>query len=135
MQYSLFDRRPEELFPLIEEKGVSVIARGPVAKGFLTEKYAEKLKAEGYLNYKGEELAQTTAQLDQLAKENGMSLQQLALRYVLASPTVATAIPGASSREQLLDNLTAARANELSPCLVEKLKSMTKTTRYSSHRD
>ncbi|MEZ4608091.1 MAG: aldo/keto reductase [Deinococcales bacterium] len=38
MQYSLLDRRPEELFPLIAEKNVSVIVRGGVAKGLLVDK-------------------------------------------------------------------------------------------------
>lgn len=34
MQYSLLDRRPEEWFSLLEEQGISVVARGPLAKGF-----------------------------------------------------------------------------------------------------
>ncbi len=34
MQYSLLDRRPEEWLSLLEEHGISVIARGPLAKGF-----------------------------------------------------------------------------------------------------
>ncbi|BBP90484.1 hypothetical protein BsIDN1_41020 [Bacillus safensis] len=38
MQYSLLDRRPEEWFSLLEEQSISVVARGPLAKGLLTEK-------------------------------------------------------------------------------------------------
>lgn len=34
MQYSLLDRRPEEWLSLLEEHGISVIARGPLAKGY-----------------------------------------------------------------------------------------------------
>ena len=49
MQYSLLDRRPEEWFPLLEEKQISVIARGPVAKGLLSDKMLDKLTADGYL--------------------------------------------------------------------------------------
>lgn len=60
MQYSLLDRRPEELFPLLSEHNISVIARGPVAKGLLTERPLEaasaSVKENGYLDYTYEEL-------------------------------------------------------------------------------
>lgn len=55
MQYSLLDRRPEEWFSLIQEHNVSVIARGPLAQGLLTErpleKASERVKNNGYLEH------------------------------------------------------------------------------------
>lgn len=54
MQYSLLDRRPEEsVLPLLNEYNISVVARGPVAKGLLTNRAQEKLATNeaGYLTY------------------------------------------------------------------------------------
>ena len=54
MQYSLLDRRPEEWFSLLEEQSISVVARGPLAKGLLTEnpfrKQVRRFKRTGILN-------------------------------------------------------------------------------------
>lgn len=63
MQYSLLDRRPEEWFSLINESNISVIARGPVAKGLLTDQFEQRLKEDGYLNYSNEELKKTLSDL------------------------------------------------------------------------
>ncbi len=53
MQYSLLDRRPEEsALPLLHDNGISVVARGPVAKGLLTDKGEQKaccIRGQGLL--------------------------------------------------------------------------------------
>ncbi|MBU9714752.1 aldo/keto reductase [Evansella tamaricis] len=134
MQYSLFDRRPEEWLSLIKEHNVSVIARGPVAKGLLTDGFERKLSPDGYLTYSKQELEDTIGKLNLLAKRENLSLQQLALRYVIDHPTVATAIPGASTMDQLMDNLTAASLPPLKSEITEKLRTDTKTTYYEQHR-
>lgn len=68
MQYSLLDRRPEEWLPILEENGISVIARGPLAKGLLTEKPVSEanadIKSNGYLSYSYEELVKTKADIE-----------------------------------------------------------------------
>ncbi len=102
MQYSLLDRRPEEWFPLLEEKQISVIARGPVAKGLLSDGMLDKLKEDGYLNYSYNELKELLPLLQD--KLSPRKLNETALQYVLAEPTVAAVIPGASSVKQLREN-------------------------------
>ena len=48
MQYSMLDRRPEEeAMPLLHENGISVVTRGPVAKGLLSEKVLDKISEKG----------------------------------------------------------------------------------------
>ncbi len=48
MEYSLLNRRPEEWFPLLQEHQISVIARGSLAKGLLTDDNERKVeKSEG----------------------------------------------------------------------------------------
>lgn len=44
MEYSLLNRRPEEWFSLFQEHQISVIARGPLAKGLLTDNNERKLE-------------------------------------------------------------------------------------------
>ncbi len=49
MQYSLLDRRPEEWFPMIREAGASVITRGTLAKGLLTDEGIARAEKYGWL--------------------------------------------------------------------------------------
>ncbi|WP_078597006.1 aldo/keto reductase [Evansella clarkii] len=135
MQYSLLDRRPEEWFGLLNESNISVIARGPVAKGLLTDQFEQRLKEDGYLSYSNEELKKTLGDLNKEAKSHEISLQQMALRYVAGQPVVAAAIPGASKISQVKDNISAAEVPPLSEELVEKLQRITKEDFYENHRD
>ncbi|MFF2481485.1 aldo/keto reductase [Paenibacillus sp. NPDC058071] len=131
-QYSLLDRRPEEtVLPLLAQAEIGLIARGPVAKGVLTGNGAQKA-VKGYLDYNPEELADLHRKLLELA--DGRDLAQLAIRYTLADPTVAVAIPGASSREQLLGNIEAAHSPALTEAELSALRALTRPNRYEQHR-
>ncbi|PYZ94426.1 oxidoreductase [Salipaludibacillus keqinensis] len=134
MQYSLLDRRPEEWFSMFDKHGLSIIARGPVAKGLLTDQFQRKLHSDGYLSYSETELTQVLPQLKSLALEQGMTLQQMALRYVIDQPAVATAITGASQSSQLKDNVQSANAVQLSDELVKEIQSIVKLSVYDKHR-
>ncbi|WP_147804846.1 aldo/keto reductase [Alkalicoccus halolimnae] len=134
MQYNILDRRPEEWFDLLNDHQVSVIARGPVAKGLLTSASAEKLTEDGYLDYSGEELKNTVQELQTIADEAGLSLSSLALRYVLSSKPVATAIQGARTHKQLRDNVSAANTS-LSPDTLAAVQKAAKISYYDKHRD
>ena len=137
MQYSLLDRRPEEsVFALLQERGIGVIARGPVANGLLADGYAgrlERLPESGYLGYSREELADLLPRLAALAG-GGRPFAQLALRFALSAPPVATAVPGASREEQLQANAGAAAHPPLSPGELSSLRALTRANRYESHR-
>ncbi|MFI2858044.1 aldo/keto reductase [Paenibacillus sp. JSM ZJ436] len=133
MQYSILDRRPEEeILPLLAEHGISLIARGPVAKGVLSERYEEKA-AKGYLDYSREELLETVKQLRE-GLQPGRELSQTGIRYALAHPATACTIPGASSAQQLRDNLLAAQAEELSPQELQYIQAVSKRNQYEQHR-
>lgn len=133
MQYSLLDRRPEEWMPLLEKNRISLIARGPVAKGLLSEKMFEKAKEEGYLDYSYQELKDLLPQLKD--KLSGRKLNDTALQYVLSHKSVAAVIPGASSVQQLRENCRAANSSSLSETELEWLKRLTKASKYESHRE
>ncbi|KAF0994644.1 aldo/keto reductase [Geobacillus sp. TFV-3] len=137
MQYSLLDRRPEEWFPLLREHHISVIARGPIAKGLLTSRPLEAASAavreHGYLDYSYEELQALIPKLKEKSG-NRRSLTATALQFCLYDPVVAAVIPGASRLRQLEENIAAASAPPLSRDEYEWLKQATKRSVYEAHR-
>lgn len=129
--YSIVDRRGEEtVFPLLQEKGISVITRGPLASGALA---AHRQPVKGVPDYGLAELVELRRHLQELETPE-RSLTQLALRYSLAHPAVAVAIPGASLREQLLQNLAAADVPELTAEEIETIRRASKANVYTLHR-
>lgn len=135
-QYSILDRRPEEsVLPMLEDAGVSMIARGPVAKGLLSSKGKEKASEvdQGYLDYTQEELLAT---LDALQQKTSAVRDHVhtAIRYALAPRAVATAIPGASSVQQLLQNVAVASVPDLTEEELEMIRSISRANRYEKHR-
>ncbi|MDT8859529.1 aldo/keto reductase [Alkalihalobacillus sp. MEB130] len=137
MQYSLLDRRPEEWFAFLEENEVSVVARGPVAKGLLTNRKLETMsptiKEKGYLNYSYEELVSFRARVEQEVLQ-GRPLQAFALQYCLHSPVVASVVAGASSAEQVQENIQSVESTTITTDEIAWLKQATKQDVYEQHR-
>lgn len=132
-QYSILDRRPEEtVLPLLEDKGISLIARGPVAKGILTSNGQSKAE-KGYLDYSKEELSALLEGLDALQNDS-RDIAHTAIRYALSSPAVAAVIPGASSVQQLLHNIQASQTEGLSSVELETIRRISKSNQYAGHR-
>jgi aryl-alcohol dehydrogenase-like predicted oxidoreductase len=134
MQYSMLDSRPEEeALPLLGEKGISVVTRGTVAKGMLSERLLEKVPPKGFLDYSYDELQEVLPLLkEKLASSH--SLTEAAIQFNLADPAVASIVAGASSPGQIRENARAARANPLSPEEMNLIKSLTKANKYEQHR-
>lgn len=135
MQYSLFDRRPEEWFPLLEENSISVVARGPLAKGLLTEKPLSELKNKaqgGYLSYNEQELADCREAIS--AALHDLTLTKAAIQYVLGHKAVGTIAAGASHLDQLRENAQAVQSRTLSEQEIKALKLYTKQNGYEAHR-
>ncbi|RUT28096.1 aldo/keto reductase [Paenibacillus zeisoli] len=133
-QYSLLDRRPEEqILPLLAKHGISLIARGPLAKGILTED-GEHKSEKGYLDYTPKQLAVLREDLRKISNNRG-SLHQTALRYPLYHPAVAAIIPGASSVQQIVRNVQEGKDFNLSTNRYEQIQQLTKSTDYDEeHR-
>ncbi|MGM0852959.1 MAG: aldo/keto reductase [Bacillota bacterium] len=138
MQYSLLDRRPEEWMELLDDHKVSIVARGPLAKGLLSEKMlskaSSKMKENGYLDYSYEELKETIGSIHEKMGDH-RTMNELALQYNLAHDSVAGVIPGASSIQQLQENIAAVNSPSLSGEELDTLKKLTKLSRYEQHRD
>jgi aryl-alcohol dehydrogenase-like predicted oxidoreductase len=134
MQYSILDRRPEEeALPLLAEHGISVVTRGPLAKGLLSDKLLDKATERGYLDYSFEELSEVLPRLKEKVGA-GRSFTEVALRYNLANPAVASVVAGASSVEQIRSNAASVRSRALTDDEVALIKELTKASVYGEHR-
>ncbi len=113
-RYSLLDRSIENgLTEVLDTHGVGCITYSPLAQGQLTNRYLEGIpsnsragKSSGFL--KESEVKGNIGQIRNLlpiAEARGQSLAQMALAWTLANPTVTSTLIGASSIEQLKENL------------------------------
>jgi aryl-alcohol dehydrogenase-like predicted oxidoreductase len=135
MQYSLFDRRPEEWFSLLEENNISVVARGPLAKGLLTGKSFSELKNKaerGYLFYQEQEIKAMRDAISSTVPD--LSLTEAAIQYILKHQVIGTIAAGASSIQQLRENAGAVKSRPLSDQEIKALKFYSKQNVYESHR-
>lgn len=132
-QYSILDRRPEEeVLPLLTQKGISSIVRGAVASGALADGREDKAQ-KGYLDISGEDVISLRQQLEPLTQAN-RSLSQTAIQYVLAHPAVAVLAAGASSSQQLRENVEAASSLALTDDELQMIRSIRAANQYTQHR-
>lgn len=138
MQYNLLDRRPEEsILDLLHENEISVVVRGALAKGLLTDNTKRALfnkGPKGYLDYTTIELENIIKQLyaHELIEE---SLTTTALHYVLKHPAVASTLVGVSSIDQLEENVKAyAQSATITDNVYKQLQKLTKDSIYLNHR-
>ena len=126
--YNLFDQNPEdELFPVCQELNVGVIARVPLDEGSLGGKMTRDTTfpdgdwRKGYFNQKN--LNATMDRVDRLREDlpPGMTLPELAIRYILSHPAVSTIIVGMRKEEHVRGNLALSDAGGLDPALVANL--------------
>jgi aryl-alcohol dehydrogenase-like predicted oxidoreductase len=116
--YSLIGREYEwELMPLGVDQGVGCLVWSPLGWGRLTGKIRrnQPLPEESRLHktadygppVNDEYLYKVVDALDEVAKETGKTVPQIALNWLLQRPTVANVIIGARNEEQLRQNLGA----------------------------
>ena len=116
-KYSMFERWIEDgQLDVLEKEGIGCIAFSPLAQGLLTDKYLKGIpkdsraaKPTGFL--KREQVTDTiikkVSTLNDLAKQRGQSLAQMALAWVLRDKRVTTVLIGASKVKQLEQNVAA----------------------------
>jgi aryl-alcohol dehydrogenase-like predicted oxidoreductase len=127
--YNVFDQNPEdELFPLCRELGVAVIARVPFDEGTLTGTLTKQSKwpAGDWRNsyFVKENLDASVDRAERLRPviPAGMSMPELALRFILANRDVATIIPGMRRIRHVEANLAASDGRALDPALHARLR-------------
>jgi aryl-alcohol dehydrogenase-like predicted oxidoreductase len=131
--YSLVGRDYEwELMPLALDQGLGALIWSPLGWGRLTGKIRREtgIPRESRLNSKlvqdmgpqvpEEHLYKVVEAIDEIAKETGKSVPQIALNWLLRRPTVSSLIIGARNEQQLRQNLGAVGWS-LTPEQVAKL--------------
>lgn len=136
VRYSIFDRHiePDGLEQTAREAGFGLIAFSPLAQGMLTDRYLNGVPQDSRMGKGGpflkreqlteERLGQIRA-LNALAQERGQTLSQLALSWVLRSEDVTSVLIGASSPEQVLQNLGILQSPALSAEELSRIDAIT----------
>lgn len=127
--YNIFDQAPEdELFPVCQELNVGVIARVPLDEGSLGGKMTLETrfpKDDWRSGYFGpENLGNTIKRVDKLKQilPAGMTLPEMALRFILSHPAVSTLIAGMRKPEHVRQNIAVSDAGPLDSALLAELK-------------
>jgi L-glyceraldehyde 3-phosphate reductase len=114
--YSLLNRWiEEELLDVLEEEGVGCIGFSPLAQGLLTDRYLDGIptgsRASLDVSLSPTQLTEQTLAkirgLTEIARERGQTLAQMALAWTLRDPRMTSTLVGASSVEQLEQNVAA----------------------------
>jgi aryl-alcohol dehydrogenase-like predicted oxidoreductase len=121
---------PEDvLFPACQRQGVAVIARVPFDEGSLTGTLdAGSRWAEGdwrNIYFSPAHLADTLPRVERLQREAhdlGITLPELALRFILSHSAVTTTIPGMRRSRHVEANLAASERGPLAPDVVARLR-------------
>jgi aryl-alcohol dehydrogenase-like predicted oxidoreductase len=127
--YNIFDQNPEdELFPACRERNVAVIARVPFDEGTLTGSVTleSKWPKEDWRStyFVPENLKASVQHADALKPllKNGMTLPEMALRFILNNPDVSTIIPGMRKLRNVDANVAADEKGPLPAELAAELK-------------
>ncbi|MEV4775424.1 aldo/keto reductase [Microbacterium sp. LWH12-1.2] len=113
--YSILNRWVEDgLTATLEQNGLGAIAFTPLAQGLLTDKYlgdgtADRAQQRGSLpdGPLTSAAVDTLRALNDVARDRGQSLAQMALQWTLRNPVVTSALIGASRTSQLDENIAA----------------------------
>ncbi len=115
-RYSIFDRWVEDgLLETLGDEGLGCIAFSPLAQGMLTNKYVngipEGSRAAKDFTYLDKEAVNKNLEkiknLAEIASQRGQKLSQMAIAWLLNRPNVASVLIGASSANQLKENIAA----------------------------
>ena len=131
-RYSIFDRTIEQnglkSTAVRLEKGI--IAFSPLAQGMLTDRYLNGIPADSRIMTDGRFLKQSAVtperleqirKLNEIAKERGQTLAEMALAWVLKNGVVTSVLIGASKPSQILDNIKAINNTAFSAEELEKI--------------
>ncbi|MFD1816134.1 Predicted oxidoreductase [Pseudarcicella hirudinis] len=127
--YNIFDQNPEDnLFPLCKELDIAIIARVPFDEGTLTGTFTHETTFPENdwrsTYFVPENLHSSVDHADALRPliPAGMTMPEMALRFILSNPDVGTIIPGMRKIRNVEANLASSDGKGLSSDLLEELK-------------
>jgi aryl-alcohol dehydrogenase-like predicted oxidoreductase len=118
--YNIFDQSPEDqLFPICREMNIAIIARVPFDEGTLTgsltleSKWPEGDWRNTYFGPENLKASVERAERLRLILPDGMTMPEIALRFILSNPDVATIIPGMRKIKHVEANFAASDKGKL----------------------
>ena len=127
--YNIFDQAPEDhLMPLCREKNIGVIARVPFDEGTLTGTFTKETTFPGNdwraSYFVPDNLRSSVEHADALKPliPAGMSMPEMALRFILSNPDIATTIPGMRKIRNVEANMASSDGKGLQADLLKQLK-------------
>ena len=117
-KYSMFVRDPERgLFDVLEKEGVGTIVFSPLAQGMLSDRYLNGIPGDSraardfFLKKKdvGEAKLAKVRALNEIARQRGQTLAEMAVAWVLRDARVTSALVGTSKVSQVDDNVAALK--------------------------
>ena len=113
-------RDRDELLPLCERKGISVIIGGPYNSGILASDLSPGAKY--FYQDAPPEVLRSAKRIKSICDRHGVPLKAAALQFCLGHPSVVSVIPGARSTTEVEENMEMA-GFEIPTCLWEELRS------------
>lgn len=133
----LLDRAPmdEGILSFAEEAGIGFLSFSPLAQGLLTDRYLNGIPEDSRMHLETtlrqdaltDSRLRQLRQLQALARERGNTLAQMSLAWVLGQRGVTSVIVGASSPQQLADNLGAASTTPLTEVELARIEEILRT--------
>lgn len=123
-KYSMFVREPEEgLFDVLGKEGVGAIVFSPLAQGLLSDRYLKGIPSDSRAardfflkkNDVTESVIAKVKALNQIARQRGQTLAEMAVAWVLRDPRVTSALVGTSKVSQVDDNVAALKNLKFMP--------------------
>lgn len=122
-KYSIFVRDIEKdgLKDYAAAHGIGIITFSPLAQGLLTDRYLHGIPEDSRIRTDGrflkesavnEETLEKVRALNEIAKDRGQSLAQMALSWILRDGDITSVLIGASRSSQILDNLGVLNASD-----------------------
>jgi L-glyceraldehyde 3-phosphate reductase len=135
-RYNMLSRKVEkEILPTVKAYGVGFCAFSPLAQGLLSDRYLQGVPA-GSRASKNQflrqsqltpELLSVIRQLNQLALDRQTTLAQMALSWILRDERVTSVIIGASSTQQIADNLGALKTPPFTESELQAIQQLIET--------
>ncbi|MBT8204873.1 MAG: aldo/keto reductase [Eudoraea sp.] len=127
--YNIFDQAPEDvLFPLCDQLDIGIIARVPFDEGTLTGNITRETvfpKEDWRASYFVPENLEASAEKADLLRPvvpEGMTMAEMALRFILSNPSVSTTIPGMRKERNVLANVETSDGEGLPEDLLAELR-------------
>ena len=130
-KYSMFERWVEDgLLDLLGKEKVGCIPFSPLAQGLLTDKYLNGIPADSRVATSGQflkadhitpERLEKIIALNNIAKERGQKLAQMALAWILRDERVTSVLIGSSKPEQIIDSIKALENTNFSAAELDQI--------------